>query len=970
MVKSLLYGKRNMNNFIKTNVKKTIYIFFLISFFTFTFAESKTVKVGWYIQSKYQELSTSGTPFGYNYYYLQKIAEYTNWNYEYIFDSFDNCMHMLEDGEIDILGCIISSPERAMKLNFPEIPVGISYRYLYTNYNDDLNFEDFKTTEGYKIGVLSNSINIDAFNNFGMQNNFKNQYLVGCDNTQIMEYLLQDKDIDAVLSGSLPDINKYKILAEFSPQSFYFALAKNRSDLLEEINIALTSINYELPFYQNDLINKYEVKYKNPEVFSPAEMKFIESLEPINVAWSPVWAPLEIEDKTTKTFQGYVRDIFDEISKISGLKFNYIKCKNTEEALSLILADKVDIISMYTGNDISAKQNNLFTTTPIISLPIQIIKKNNNSKNPDKVGVIHNEKTYSALLGISEYNLVRYPTVEDALNAVKKEEISFLITNSYAAHYYLQNHKYSTLYGVSLQETPIDIRIGVSNKFSDELITIFNKSLETIPVSTQNALLIQSTISTIQKEIDDIIDIIDLIPSPVILVIIVMILIFFIIVSILLTKKIQHSQILQNQLFTDNLTGLLSKDGFDWLLAKKLEKHPHESYCIISFDMEHFEHYNALFGFAAGDELLKNIGKICISFCPKDELCVHLNSDHFVLFANEKELSAEERIEQLRNSIKNLNKSYRIFLNFGVYRLSTGLTEPAQMRDYSKAALRLIKSNSTKYIGYYDQDLHSQLIKESIMSSEMEEALTNHEFVAYFQPKYDCFSEQPVGAEALVRWKKKDNTIVSPGIFIPLFEKNGLIIKLDMYVFEESCKVIASQIAQGIKPVPISTNFSRVHMYNHYFAKNLAEIAGKYNVPPHLLEIEITESAFSANPKLLFTLIESLHGYGFLVSIDDFGSGYSSLNLIKEMRFDVIKIDQVFFKNNHETERTKSVVQCILSLAKELGMRTVAEGVETEEQYNFLKKSECDTIQGFYFSKPLEETIFTQLLASNGSADI
>ena len=167
----------------------------------------------------------------------------------------------------------------------------------------------------------------------------------------------------------------------------------------------------------------------------------------------------------------------------------------------------------------------------------------------------------------------------------------------------------------------------------------------------------------------------------------------------------------------------------------------------------------------------------------------------------------------------------------------------------------------------------------------------------------------------------------------------------------------------------ISVNFSRKHQENQTYLERLDELMAQYDVPAKSLEIEITESAFSSNQQLLLSLIESLHGYGFLVSIDDFGSGYSSLNLIKELKFDVIKIDQVFFRNNGETERTKSVIQCIIQLAKELGMRTVAEGVETEAQFKFLKESKCDTIQGFYFSKPLEENIFTQLLASSDSAD-
>ena len=499
---------------------------------------------------------------------------------------------------------------------------------------------------------------------------------------------------------------------------------------------------------------------------------------------------------------------------------------------------------------------------------------------------------------------------------------------------------------------------------------ILNKALKKVPTATKNDILIQSSIKSLESEVTNIIDIIELIPSPVILAILVLILAFTVIVSILLSKRIRYSQYLRNQLFTDELTNILTKEGFDWLVSKRLEKSFCDSYCIISFDIEHFEHYNALFGFAEGDELLKTIAKACVKYCQKDELCAHLNSDHFVLFINEKEATAEDKIELIKKTIQNQYTNYKLFLNFGVYRLSSGIAEPAKMRDFSKAALRTIKTNSTKYIGYYDYELHSRLIQDSIMASEMENALANNDFVAYFQPKYGCSSEKPVGAEALVRWKKKDNTIVSPGEFIPLFERNGFILKLDMYIFEESCKVIAKQISSGISPVPISTNFSRIHMYNRNFAKNLAEIAGKYDIPPYLLEIEITESAFSANANLLLSLIESLHGYGFLVSIDDFGSGYSSLNLIKEMRFDVIKIDRVFFRTNSEIERTKSIIQCILSLAKELGMSTVAEGVETEDQFKFLKENECDTIQGFYFSKPLEETLFTQLLASNDSADI
>ena len=201
-----------------------------------------------------------------------------------------------------------------------------------------------------------------------------------------------------------------------------------------------------------------------------------------------------------------------------------------------------------------------------------------------------------------------------------------------------------------------------------------------------------------------------------------------------------------------------------------------------------------------------------------------------------------------------------------------------------------------------------------------------------------------------------------PGTFISLFEKNGFVLKLDMYVFEETCKVLANQIACGISPVPISTNFSRIHMYNRNFAKNLAEIAGKYNIPPHLLEIEITENAFTSNPIYLISLIESLHGYGFLVSVDDFGSGYSSLNVLAQIPADVIKLDKKFFDFDTGKARQKQFIKYLIRMMKHMGVMTVMEGVETEEQVSFMKKCGCDVVQGYYYAKPMPLSEFRKFI--------
>lgn len=949
---------------------KKIFLILIFSIFSLlTFASTRTVKVGWYIQDKYQNVSDSGVPYGYIYDFLQKISNYNDWNYTFIYDSFTNCVEMLEKGEIDILGCIVKTEEREKIFNFPQIPLGITYRYLYTKKDSPLTPENYKNAEDLQIAVIENSYNITAYENYISGENLDYNF-IECENTEIMDKMLFDNYVDAAISGALPKISDLKLLAEFSPQPFYFAVSKSKNEILQELEYALTSLNYTNPEFITNLNIKYGLNTNISQTeISYADKQFAKEIRTLNVAWSPIWAPLELEAKDG-TFSGYIRDIFDSISSLTGLNFNYIKYNTSEELYNLIKNGKIDIVSLYTDIPSDEINNKLNTSDTIISLPMQIIKKESKTSQLNKIGILLDEKNYSSLLDFFNYDFVHFNTISDGLKAVKNEKIDFLITNTYTAQYYLEKPSYSDLYGITLQGNPIDLKFGICKTLPLDLAKLINKAINNIPASTRNDFLIQSSILTNKKYNKSIIDYLFDIPNHILMIMHILFIIVIITFVIILTKKNRYSKFLCNKLFTDNLTHLLSKDGFDSLLSKKLEKNSSQSYCIIAFDIDHFEHYNALFGFEAGDELLKNIGKIFIKFCPKDELCARLNSDHFVLFANEEDASAEERIEQLKNNIQNLSPNYKLYFNFGVYRLSSGLSEPAKMRDFAKAALRSTKGDSIRYIGYYDQNLHEQLLKESLMSAEMEEALKNREFVVYFQPKYGCASEKPVGAEALVRWRKNNGELVPPGTFISLFEKNGFVLKLDMYVFEETCKVLANQIACGISPVPISTNFSRIHMYNRNFAKNLAEIAGKYNIPPHLLEIEITENAFTSNPVYLISLIESLHGYGFLVSVDDFGSGYSSLNLIKEIRFDIIKIDQIFFRRNKNISRTKSIIQCILALAKELGMRTVAEGVETEDQFKFLKENECDTIQGFYFSKPLEEEIFTQLLASNDFADI
>lgn len=244
----------------------------------------------------------------------------------------------------------------------------------------------------------------------------------------------------------------------------------------------------------------------------------------------------------------------------------------------------------------------------------------------------------------------------------------------------------------------------------------------------------------------------------------------------------------------------------------------------------------------------------------------------------------------------------------------------------------------------------------------MEYALESGQFVMYLQPKYNIKLDKFCGSEALVRWQYTEKEVIYPGDFIPIFEKNGFIRKIDMYILEQACKEIRSLFDKGISPLPISVNFSRVDFFKKDFIENIVNICDRYKIPYSLIEIEITESSMFGDTDTLFNVSRNLQDIGFIVAMDDFGSGYSSVNMLKNIPLNVIKLDRGFFVDDKDVDKSQIVIKSIVSLIKQLGIRVVAEGIETRSQIEMLKKANCDIVQGYYFSKPLPIKEFEKLV--------
>jgi EAL domain-containing protein (putative c-di-GMP-specific phosphodiesterase class I) len=279
----------------------------------------------------------------------------------------------------------------------------------------------------------------------------------------------------------------------------------------------------------------------------------------------------------------------------------------------------------------------------------------------------------------------------------------------------------------------------------------------------------------------------------------------------------------------------------------------------------------------------------------------------------------------------------------------------------------MLSEEAKTQIVFYDVEMNKRRLWERKVEDDMYSALTNHEFKVYLQPKISTGEECLAGAEALVRWIHPTEGFIPPNKFIPIFEKNGFILQLDDYMLEEIAKQQAAWIAQGRKVVPISVNVSRAHFTREDLAEHICGIVDKYQVPHNVIELELTESAFFDDKEVLLGTVKKLRESGFIVSMDDFGAGYSSLNSLKELQLDVLKIDADFFRGVDSEDRGMLIVSEVIDLAKKLNMKIVAEGIESREQVDFLAEQECDLIQGYFFAKPMPINEFEEKYKENKS---
>lgn len=860
--------------------------------------EGVCIKVGYIDYSGFIEQNSKGDYVGYGVEYLKKISEYTGYQYEYVYGSLEQCMERLENGEIDLFCAAQQTEERKKKFCFSKYPLGYETAGLYV-------LPDCEDVY-YEDFLAFNGMKIGMIRGSYEQEAFP-YYAAGNDfyyktflfNTdKEMIEALNSGEITAIVEGGLSSHKNLRVVSKWSVEPFYFMSSKGKEDMLEEIDRALLSVKASNPLYEYEL---YKTYYE--------------------------YSTIETSPTFTREEADYVTRHPDVIigCRSDCYPYTYTDYKTGKsKGIIVELLKRIEEISALKIEFVSLKEKD--------SAYQQLLE----GKLDGLAGINSKDvaNTYAGSILLSD------PFMKSEMPYLDGSKSYFIM------EYQIEEDQIA-------EEGRIYMNLALSRKADERLLSVINKSIAMI---TREDMVSAIQAVEADREINWslIIQRYWLVFTIVLIIILILSLRIW---TVLRRKFVQASRY-------DILTECYNFNYFNLEAPKLIQKDPADTFYIIRFNISKFSYLNQYYGSEMGAELLKRITHELIMRLQKDDMLARISDDSFVFLIHKDYASAvmEKYHSELERIVLELGIDLPIAIKSGIFQVSDPKESIGGMIEKAELALRSIEENPKEFVAYYTDEEEERMLLESSIEAEMFSALENHEFQVYLQPKLDLKTLKVMGAEALIRWVKPNGTVIFPDKFIPVFEKNGFVEKIDLYVLEEVCKYLSEKQEKGETLVKIAINQSRYLLINPEYLSILYRIIEKYKLDTSWIELEVTETMYLKCKDLLLEVIDKIHGLNITIAVDDFGSGYSSLNLLSEIPADILKIDRTFLLDSEDSEIKKAVVKNVVQLAKDLNMKIVCEGVETEEQEEFLRWLGCDMGQGFLYSKPIPISEFEKFL--------
>lgn len=873
-------------------------------------------------------------------------------------------MQKLEDGQLDFFGPMQKTKEREEKFIFSQSKLGSEAGALFIRKDrDDIYYNDPSSFNNLDVATIKGSYYEALLRQYCADNNIT-MNIVYRDVSQLSSGL-HNKEYDMVLAANTLDIENSVVVTKMEATPTYLATNKNSPALATELDYAIESIFQQDNYYESNLFNlHYKNKAGNLSAFTLEERNFIEENKTLRVICNSDWLPISYYNSGTNKVEGVGIDLLNAIGEEIGIEFELMASKNHDDALAQSQNNEADLMFGFIRYD----HAQLNYTDSIMDTPLVIVGKGDiNKKTNHRVGYYRASEVVSQELKHSypNFSFVQYDSIDALIEALSENKEEYVMFNYYASEE-MKWRNPDMNFNIAVSDINFSIDMGASKQSNPLMIDIINKGMKHLSSERISSIIYANSASRsdkyyLQRLLSENRQLLFLAGCGFIFILL--------LTSTLLTYRKKRA--LQKMAYYDSLTNIYTIEKFRIDAKAKLAKAKANELALVYLDINNFKYINNSFGYANGDIILKHVVQYLKQFqthiSPKDEyLFGRMSGDHFIVLIEHRNVNQFcqylQNISEKSVIIDGMLEAYTLYLSIGTYVIEKPNSDLNNLLDKANYARKKGKAlHSNKAIAY-TSEMNEIVRWEKEVTMNMENALKHEEYIAYFQPKYDFQNEQLIGAEALARWNHPKLGMIPPIKFIPIFEQNGFIKKFDFYILEETCRFLSDCKHQNIPVVPISINLSRIHLQDKKLCEHVTSIVDTYKLDHSLIEIELTENILMEDFASIIGIMQKLRDVGFNISIDDFGSEYSSLRLISELPANTLKIDKAFVDHCLDNTNGKHIIQKIIELAKSISFTTVAEGIETQQQAQLLKTMGCDIAQGYYYSKPLSEADFAALL--------
>lgn len=913
-------------------------------------ASDNVVRVAFPIQDGISYIDENGNYAGYMVDYLNQLALFTDWEIEYVQVEGDintqlsTLLDQLQSGEIDMMGTMNRNAMLEELFLYPNYSYGSTYTVVAVRDDSPYINENFSNWNGITIASYPGmTARMELFEQYAKVNGFTYE-VINYDTFDEVINAVHTGETDAVLQVdiSLPD--GLRSIGRFSPKPYYFALSPTRQDLLPELNSALGIMSLSYENLQQELYERYFLD-SDPFRASKEELEYIQSLGTLRVLFFEGNAPFQYIKDGELT--GFSVEYFNDFAKSVGLQYEAVLEDDMEDAIQLIKDKQIDLIAgIATDSALSGEEGIRLTLPYFHSYACRAYSADHDHVDDEMLGFDMN--------------------TENALKMILTNQKACTRIDEYSLNYYLRKKVIYDDVMTDLADTnELSYAVAVTNalpKNASMMISLLNQFSSS--VSDQDTQIRLSSY---------LLDEVEYTPQEWILAnigSIVFVSLISIFCTIVLAFYIYHKKVAYNTLVNENkllqlscydeLTGAYNRNYFCKLIDQKIKNR--EPWTLIALNIHNFKYINYVYGTYRADQLLCKMKDILERELKDGELLCRPAADSFYLsttgYRSEDVNYRINRVEHLLKTMADdLLDGYRLSIYCGAISSATS-PDPSSIQanlNGLMVALAHAKQSGDDNVCMYDDSIHQQEQLRQYIEANMYRALDGEEYQVYLQPKMNLNTGKVESAEALVRWQTKERGLLFPNQFIPLFEQNGFCKQLDLYMLEKSCQLLKQWMNQGKPPISISINQTKSLFVSDDYLDKLLEITSRYQVSPQYIVLEILEGLAFENIDALNSTIARLHNAGFRVSMDDFGSGYSSLNTLGKLHIDQIKLDRMFLMDVRADQKSSQndVMLLIFALAKKLGIETVTEGVETQLDEALIQSMGCNYGQGYYYSKPI-----------------